>query len=51
MRRRAGERLLVGAARASRAGSRPLSMRSIQKEVDAVRAARKARKATAKSGG
>lgn len=51
MRRRAGERLLAGAARASRAGSRPLSMRAIQKEVDAVRAARKARQATAKSGG
>ncbi len=43
VRRAAGERLLAGARRASRSGSRPLSMRAIQREVDAVRKARKAR--------
>jgi hypothetical protein len=42
MRRQAGERLLAGVTRAKRAGSRPLSMRALQKEVKAVRAARKA---------
>lgn len=51
VRRRAGARLMAAAARASRAGSRPLSMRAIQKEVDAARAARKARQSIAKSGG
>lgn len=50
VRRRAGERLLAGAARATRTGSRPLSMRSIQKEVDAVRAARKTQRPTVKHG-
>jgi hypothetical protein len=50
MRRQAGERLLAGAARAARAGSRPLSMRSIQKEVDAVRAVRKSRAAGSHAG-
>ena len=44
MRRRAGQALLAGAARATQAGSRPLSMRLIQAEVNAVRRARKARK-------
>jgi hypothetical protein len=48
VRRRAGERLMAAAVRASRAGSRPMSMRAIQEEVDAVRAARKARAAAAK---
>jgi len=43
VRRAAGERLLAGAQRATRAGSRPLSMAAIQREVDAVRAARKTR--------
>lgn len=43
VRRAAGERLLAGAKRATRAGSRPMSMRAIQREVDAVRKARKAR--------
>lgn len=43
VRRAAGERLLAGAQRATRAGSRPLSMRAIQREVDTVRKARKAR--------
>ncbi len=50
VRRQAGERLLAAAARATRSGSRPLSMQVIQKEVDAVRAARKKRVAHSKSG-
>ena len=37
IRRRAIQRLLDGAARASAAGSVPMSMAEIQKEVDAVR--------------
>ena len=44
MRRRAAQSLLTGAARATRAGSKPLSMREIQAEVNAVRRARKTRK-------
>lgn len=44
MRRRAGQALLAGAARATAAGSEPLSMRQIQAEVNAVRRARKTRK-------
>jgi hypothetical protein len=43
MRRRAAQALLAGAARASQAGSKPLSMREIQAEVNAVRRERKAR--------
>jgi hypothetical protein len=43
VRREAGDRLLTGVERAARAGSRPLSMRALQREVDAVRAARPAR--------
>ena len=43
VRRQAGERLLAAAARATRARSRPLSMQMIQKEVVAVRAARRKR--------
>jgi hypothetical protein len=46
MRRRAAQTLLAGAARASAAGERPLSMEEIQAEVDAVRRARPARKRT-----
>ena len=44
--RRAAERLLAGAARASAAGSKPMSMRAIQAEVNAVRADRTARKSS-----
>jgi hypothetical protein len=44
MRRRAAQSLLAGAARAKRAGNKPLSMEEIQAEVDAVRRARKAGK-------
>jgi hypothetical protein len=43
MRRRAGQALLAGAARATAAGSKPLSMKEIQEEVKAVRRARKSR--------
>lgn len=48
MRRAAVKRLLEGAARATAAGSKPLSMAEIQREVSAVRKARRsgARKAT-----
>ena len=41
MRRQAAQTLLAGAARASRAGSEPLSMDEIQAEVNAVRRSRK----------
>lgn len=41
MRRRAGQALLAGAARATAAGSKPMSMKEIQAEVNAVRRARK----------
>ena len=41
MRRRAAQALLAGAARASEAGSKPLSMDEIQSEVNAVRQARR----------
>lgn len=41
MRRAAGERLLAGARRASRSGGKPMSLRAIQAEVNAVRRARK----------
>jgi negative regulator of replication initiation len=37
MQRRAAEALLAGAARASDAGSRPMSMKQIQQEVASVR--------------
>ncbi|MEO7177586.1 MAG: hypothetical protein ABIW83_01970 [Allosphingosinicella sp.] len=48
MRRAAARRLLEGAARATAAGSIPLSLADIQREVDAVRKARRSgvRKAT-----
>jgi len=41
MRRRAAQALLAGAERASKAGSKALSMDEIQSEVNAVRRARK----------
>lgn len=41
-RRAALERLLAGARRACRSGGRPMSMREIQAEVNAVRRKRKA---------
>ena len=44
IRRRAGQSLLAGAARATAAGSEPMSMEAIQAEVNAVRRARKTRK-------
>lgn len=44
LRRTAAVRLIEGAARASDAGSKPMSMAAIQREVDAVRAARRSRK-------
>ncbi len=44
MRRRAGQALLAGATRATAAGSKPLSMREIQAEVNAVRRTDKTRK-------
>ncbi|GAA4339111.1 hypothetical protein GCM10023144_36970 [Pigmentiphaga soli] len=44
VRRRAAQTLLAGAARS---GSKPLSMREIQAEVNAVRQARRTKKASA----
>ena len=41
MRRRAGQSLLAGAARATQSGSKPMSMKEIQAEVNSVRRARK----------
>jgi len=41
IKRRAAQRLIDGAARATAAGSVPMSMAEIQKEVDAVRKARR----------
>lgn len=41
MRRRAAQALLAGAERASKAGSKPLSMDEIQAEVNAVRRTRR----------
>lgn len=43
MRRRAAQELLEGAARAAKVSNRPMSLRAIQKEVDAVRRARRAK--------
>lgn len=48
MQRRAAQELLAGAKRASEAGSKPLSMRQIQAEVDSVR--REQRVKTARNG-
>jgi hypothetical protein len=47
MRKRAGQALLAGAARATDSGSQPLPMEEIQEEVNAVRRARKARAGSA----
>ena len=47
MQRRAVQQMLAGAARATATGSRPLSMKEIQAEVDAVRQARRGAKASA----
>jgi post-segregation antitoxin (ccd killing protein) len=47
MRRRAAQTLLAGAARATAAGSKPLSMDEIQAEVDAVRSARRSKRSAA----
>lgn len=44
LRRRAGQALLAGAARAAQVGSKPMSMEEIQVEVNAVRRARKTAK-------
>ncbi len=43
VRRRSAQALLAGAARAARAGRKPLTPKEIQAEVRAVRRARKAR--------
>ena len=43
MQRRVALALLAGAARATEAGSKPLSLREIQSEVNAVRADRRAK--------
>ena len=45
--RRAAQKLLAGAAKATKAGSKPLSMKEIQAEVNAVRKERRAAKETA----
>ncbi len=47
MRRRAAQSLLAGAARATASGSKPVSLKAIQAEVDAVRRARRAGRASA----
>jgi len=47
MQRRAARALLAGAARATQAGSKPLSMKEIQAEVNAVRRDRRARSESA----
>lgn len=43
MQRRAAQALLAGAQRASAAGSKPLSMKALQSEINAVRRERKAK--------
>jgi hypothetical protein len=43
IRQRAGQALLAGAARATQSGSKPMSMKEIQAEVNTVRSARKTR--------
>jgi hypothetical protein len=43
IRRRASQALLAGAARATQSGSKPMSMKEIQAEVNTVRSARKTR--------
>jgi hypothetical protein len=49
MQRRAAQTLLAGAARATEAGSKPLSMKEIQAEVNSVRQARRATEPSTKS--
>lgn len=44
MQRRAAQTLLAGAEKATKAGSKPLSMKEIQAEVNTVRTARRAAK-------
>jgi hypothetical protein len=44
IRRRAAQTLLAGAARASAAGRKPLSMKEIQSEVNLVRRERRAKR-------
>lgn len=47
MQRRSAQALLAGAARATDAGSKRLSLRAIQAEVNAVRAGRRAKSVSA----
>ena len=47
MRRLAAQALLAGAARASKAGSKPMSMRELQAEVNSTRIKRSANKSSA----
>ena len=47
MRRRAARTLLAGAARAAETGRKPLSMKEIQAEVNAVRRVRRAKRESA----
>jgi hypothetical protein len=47
VRRRAAQSLLTGAARGSAAGAKPLSMKAIQAEVNAVRRERRAKSSSA----
>ncbi len=46
MRRRAAHSLIDGAARATESGSKPLSLKEIQVEVNSVRQARRSAKAS-----
>ena len=46
MRRHAAQALLAGAARASKAGSKPMSMRELQAEVNSTRIKRSYNKST-----
>jgi post-segregation antitoxin (ccd killing protein) len=48
MRKRAAQALLSGAARASKASAKPMSMDEIQSEVNAVRRARESSKRASK---
>lgn len=47
MQRRSAQTLLAGAARATEAGSKRLSLKEIQAEVNAVRADRRSKRASA----
>lgn len=46
MRKRAGQTLLAGAARATQSGSKPMSLKEIQSEVRSVRRHRKTSSST-----